>query len=209
MKGEHPAVMMPEEKARQEIDGLLEMAGWAVQDYDQLSLGASLGVAVRESPLVSGFVDYLLFIDWEAVGAIEAKPEGTTLSGVEEQPGGYLSGLPEEIPHSHDPLPFGYESTGAETFFVDSRDPIPRSRRVFAFHKPETLRDLLSQDRTLRERMKEMPSLAAGNLRECQFEAIANLEESLAQAKPRSLIQMATGSGNTYAAVSFIYRLIK
>jgi type I restriction enzyme, R subunit len=76
MKGEHPAVMMPEEKARQEIDGLLEMAGWAVQDYDQFSLGASIGVAVREFPLVSGFADYLLFIEGVAVGAIEAKAGG-------------------------------------------------------------------------------------------------------------------------------------
>ena len=201
--------MAPEEKAREEIDQLLKEAGWAVQDYDQFSLGASLGVALREFPLISGFADYLLFIEGEAVGAIEAKPEGTTLSGVEEQTGGYLSGLPEEIPHSHNPLPFGYESTGAETFFVDSRDPTPRSRRVFAFHRPESLRDYLGQERTLRERLGELPDLAAGNLRECQFEAIANLERSLAEARPRALIQMATGSGKTYAAVSFIYRLIK
>ena len=164
---------------------------------------------MREFPLVSGFADYLLFIDREAVRAVEAKPEGTTLSGVEEQTGGYLSGLPEEIPHSHNPLPFGYESTGAETFFVDSRGPTPRSRRVFAFHRPETLRDFLSQERTLRERLGELPDLAAGNLRECPFEAIANLEMSLADARPRALIRMATGSGKTYAAVSFIYRLIK
>ncbi|MGV8175320.1 MAG: DEAD/DEAH box helicase family protein, partial [Methanothrix sp.] len=201
--------MTPEEKARAEIDQLLEMAGWAIQDYRDLNLGASLGVAIREFPLKSGFADYLLFIDWVAVGAIEAKPEGTTLSGVEEQTRGYLFGLPEEIPHSHNPLAFGYESTGSESFFVDMRDPEQRSRRLFAFHKPETLRDYLTQEQTLRARLKEMPSLAAGNLRECQFEAIANLEESFAGAKPRALIQMATGSGKTYAAVSFIYRLIK
>ena len=46
--------MTPEEKARAEIDQLLKEAGWAVQDYDQFSLGASLGVAVREFPLTSG-----------------------------------------------------------------------------------------------------------------------------------------------------------
>ena len=201
--------MMPEEKARQEIDQLLRMAGWQVQDYNDLNLGASIGVAVREFPLRSGFADYLLFIDREAVGAIEAKAEGTTLSGVEEQTWGYLSGLQEEIPHTHNPLPFGYESTGTETFFVNLNDPEPRSRRVFAFHKPETLRDFLCQDETLRARLKTMPSLVMGGLRDCQFEAIVNLEESFIGAKPRALIQMATGSGKTYAAVSFIYRLIK
>jgi type I restriction enzyme R subunit len=209
MNKEELITMMPEEKARQEIDQLLSAAGWLVQDYNDLNLGASLGVAIREFPLKTGFADYLLFIDWEAVGAIEAKAEGTTLSGVEEQTWGYLSGLPEEIPHTHNPMPFGYESTGTETFFVNLRDPEPRSRRVFAFHKPETLRDFLSQDDTLRERLKTMPSLMVGSLRDCQFEAIANLEESFVGAKSRALIQMATGSGKTYAAVSFIYRLIK
>ena len=108
--------MTPEEEARQEIDRLLQSAGWCIQDYQDLNLGAGLGVAIREFPLVSGRADYLLFVDRIAVGAIEAKPEGSTLSGVEEQTGGYLSGLPEEIPHIHNPLPFGYESTGTETF---------------------------------------------------------------------------------------------
>src|SRR5512139_2371845 len=169
MDNEVLTAMMPEEKARQEIDQLLRAAGWQVQDYNDVSLGASTGVAVREFPLQSGFADYLLFINREAVGAIEAKAEGTTLSGVEEQTWGYLSGLPEEIPHTHNPLPFGYESTGTETFFVDLRDPDPRSRRVFAFHKPETLRDFLSQDETLRARLKTMPSLMSGGLRDCQF----------------------------------------
>ncbi len=201
--------MTPEEAARQKIDELLTQAGWKIQDFNDLNLGAALGVVVREFPLQSGFADYLLFIDREAVGAIEAKPEGSTLSGVEEQTGGYLSGLPEEIPHIDNPLPFGYESTGTETFFVDLRDPSPRSRRVFAFHKPETLKSWLNQGETLRAKLKELPALAAGNLRNCQSEAITNLEQSFAEAKPRSLIQMATGSGKTFAAVSFIYRLIK
>ncbi|MGB5099593.1 MAG: type I restriction-modification enzyme R subunit C-terminal domain-containing protein [Methanothrix sp.] len=201
--------MTPEEAARQKIDELLTQAGWKIQDFHDLNLGAALGVAVREFPLRSGFADYLLFIDREAVGAIEAKPEGTTLSGVEEQTGGYLSGLAEEIPHISNPLPFGYESTGTETFFVDLRDPNPRSRRVFAFHKPQTLKGWLNQGETLRARLKELPALAAGNLRDCQSEAITNLERSFAAAKQRSLIQMATGSGKTFAAVSFIYRLIK
>lgn len=201
--------MTPEEEARQEIDRLLEAAGWQVQDYRDLNLGASLGIAVREFPLTSGHADYLLFIDREAVGVIEAKPKGTTLSGVEEQTKGYLMGLPEDIPHIYNPLPFGYESTGTETFFVDQRDPDPRSRRVFAFHRPETLSDWISQDETLRDRLKRLPELHAPELRDCQFEAITNLERSFADAKPRALIQMATGSGKTYAAVSFIYRLIK
>ena len=115
--------MSAEEKARQKIDRLLELAGWKLQNRPQLNLGAALGVAVREFPLKSGYADYMLFVDRKAVGAIEAKPEGTTLSGVAEQSEKYLVGLPDNIPQVSKPLPFAYESTGTETFFRDTRDP--------------------------------------------------------------------------------------
>ena len=84
--------MGAEERAREIIDRQLKLAGWVVQDMDRLNLGASAGVAVREFPLTTGFADYLLFVDRKAVGAVEAKPVGTTLSGVAEQSEKYLSG---------------------------------------------------------------------------------------------------------------------
>ncbi len=201
--------MKPEEIARQKIDNLLNMAGWEVQDLRNLNLGASFGVAVREFPLESGSADYLLFINRNAVGVIEAKPEGMTLSGVAEQSEAYITGIPQNLPHIQEPLPFAYESTGTETFFRDIRDPNPRSRRVFAFHKPETLAEWLSQKETLRQRLRNLPPLITEGLRECQIEAIQNLERSFADDRPRALIQMASGSGKTYTAVNFVYRLIK
>lgn len=201
--------MKPEEKARQKIDQMLQASGWEVQDNRQVNLGAGLGVAVREFPLKSGLADYMLFIDRKAAGVIEAKPSGTTLSGVAEQSDKYLFGLPNNLRCHQKPLPFAYESTGTETFFRDLRDPDYRSRRVFAFYQPETLREWLGQSDTLRARLRQLPPLVTEGLRDCQVEAIANLESSFAQARPRALIQMATGSGKTYTAVSFIYRLIK
>jgi type I restriction enzyme R subunit len=201
--------MKPEEKARQKIDQLLEAAGWAVQDYQQLNLSESLGVAVRDLSLKTGPADYVLFVDGKPVGVIEAKPFGTTLSGVAEQSGGYLASIPQSLPHVEEPPPFGYESTGIETYFRDLRDPDPRSRRVFSFHKPETLKEWLSQEDTLRARLKNLPPLTTDGLRDCQIEAITNLEKSFGQARPRALIQMASGSGKTYTAVSFVYRLVK
>jgi len=201
--------MKPEDAARVKIDALLEAAGWTVQDYKELNLGSGLGVVVRNFPLKTGFADYMLFVDRKAVGVVEAKPEGTTLSGVSEQTEKYLCGLPANCPHAMDPLPFAYESTSVETFFRDLRDPNSRSRRVFAFHKPDTLREWLEQDSTLRTRLKTLPPLAIEGLRDCQFQAIGNLEQSFAEARPRSLIQMASGSGKTFAAVTFTYRLIK
>jgi type I restriction enzyme R subunit len=201
--------MKPEEKARQKIDQLLEAAGWAVQNFKDLNLGASLGVAVRDFPLKSGFADYMLFVDRKAVGVVEAKPEGTTLGGVSEQSERYLRDLPNTIPHVGEPLPFAYESTSIETFFRDLRDPNSRSRRVFAFHKPEMLYEWLSQGSTLRARLRILPPLITEGLRDCQVEAIRNLDVSFAEARPRALIQMASGSGKTFAAVTFVYRLVK
>ena len=174
-----------------------------------MNLGASYGVAVREFQMASGPADYLLFIDRKAAGAIEAKPEGTTLGGVAEQTERYLTDIPANLPCYQNPLPFGYESTGVETFFRDLRDPDSRSRRVFAFHKPETLARWIAQEFTLRHHLKELPSLGTVGLRDCQIEAIENLERSFADNRPRALIQMATGSGKTYTAVSFAYRLVK
>ncbi len=201
--------MTPEESARKKIDELLRLAGWQVQDYKDLDLGAALGVAVREFPLKTGEADYMLFVDRVAVGAVEAKPAGTTLGGVSEQTGKYLTGLKEAVPNAGNPLPFGYESTGAETRFRDCRDPDCRSRRIFNFHQPETLQGWLKNPKTLRGNLRELPTLEKGNLRDCQFEAITGLEGSFAESRPRALIQMASGAGKTYTSVSFVYRLLK
>lgn len=201
--------MTPEEEARQLIDELLEAAGWQVQDYKHVNLGAGLGVAVREFTLKTGFADYMLFVDRRAAGVVEAKPVGTPLGGVDWQSDKYTIGLPDNLPHYQKPLPFAYESTGKETFFRDLRDPEPRSRRVFAFLKPETLKDYLSQEKTLRTGLQELPPLITEGLRDCQVEAIQKLEESFAEARPKALIQMASGGGKTFAAVTTAYRLIK
>ena len=199
----------PEEKARKNIDSMLVAAGWSVQNLDDYDFGASIGVAIREFSVRRDAADYLLFLDGKAVGVVEAKPEGTTLGGVSVQTLKYTTGLPGFVRVWADPLPFCYESTGVETFFRDLRDPDSRSRRVFSFHRPETLRGWIEEKSTLRHRLREMPELKTEGLRVCQVEAINNLERSLADNRPRSLIQMATGSGKTYTMVTEAYRLIK
>ena len=207
----------PEAVARQTIDAALIAAGWAVQDPLDINLYAAKGVAVREFPLPGyGEADYLLFVDRQAVGAVEAKKEGETLTGVEIQTAKYAEGLPFTMQAPMRPLPFLYESTGIETQFTNRLDPEPRSRRVFAFHHPETLAGWLADlkrlgpDRaTLRGRLLHLPPLAETGLWPAQVAAVQNLEESLARNRARSLIQMATGSGKTFTAISAIYRLIK
>ncbi len=199
----------PEALARETIDKLLEAAGWVLQDMKDFNRNASLGVAVREFSTLSGPCDYLLFVGGKAAGVIEAKKEGATLSGVSDQSQKYILHLPDHVARHGDPLPFAYESTGIETFFRDERDPRPRSRRVFAFHKPETLNEWLKQPKPLRARLNELPALDERGLRDCQIKAIHGLEESLKKDRPRALIQMATGAGKTFTACTFSNRLVK
>lgn len=199
----------PEEKARENIDRLLSLAGWEIQSNEEFNRKAALGVAVREFQLSSGPCDYLLFVDGKAAGVIEAKKSGVTLSGVAEQSERYMGALPSHLAKWDDMLIYDYESTGDETFFRNFQDPKPRSRKVFAFHTPDTLLSWLKAPRTLRAALNEMPPLIETGLRDCQIDAINGLEKSLAEDRPRSLIQLATGAGKTFTACTFSYRLIK
>ena len=74
-----------EAESRHEIDAALSRAGWCVQTMETVNLAAGRGVAVAEVPLATGVADYLLFVDRMAAGVVEAKREGTTLTGVEVQ----------------------------------------------------------------------------------------------------------------------------
>src|SRR5206468_1998372 len=202
----------PEELARENIDKLLTACGWEVQDRKSINLAAAQGVAIREALLKDrDEVDYLLFVDGKAIGTVEAKPEGYTLTGVEEQSGKYGKGLLDIYPKWREPLPFAYESTGIETQFTNRLDPSPKSRNVFAFHRPKTLLEWLQPEHRLNSRLANLVTdqMPTTNLWSAQIEAIRNLEKSLAANKRRALIQMATGSGKTYTAVNFVYRLIK
>jgi len=203
----------PEELAREKIDKLLTDCGWIVQNRSTINLSASRGVAIREALLKDrDEADYLVFVDGKAIGTVEAKPEGFTLTGVEEQSGKYGKGLLDIYPKWREPLPFAYESTGVETQFTSQLDPISKSRNVFAFHRAETLLEYLEPDHQLNNRLANIAAgdqMATSNLWSAQIEAIRNLEKSLAANKRRALIQMATGSGKTYTAVNFVYRLIK
>jgi type I restriction enzyme, R subunit len=205
--------MTPEEQARAVIDDLLGKAGWEVQDRARMNLFGhpERGVALREALMTTGEADYLLLVDGRAVGVIEAKRFGQTLSHVEEQSGRYAIGLPPGVKAwlPDRPLPFRYESTGVETYFTNALDPEPRSRRVFAFHRPATLAVWADEPLTLRDRLREMPPLMADALWPPQIDAINGLERSLAADRPRALIQMATGSGKTFTAVNAVYRLIR
>ncbi|MBP7041780.1 MAG: DEAD/DEAH box helicase family protein [Chloroflexi bacterium] len=200
----------PEQIARDQIDQMLRQTGWAVQDKTAINFSAGLGQAVREYQTDVGPADYVLFVKRKAVGVIEAKreEEGQRLTFHESQTEGYATANLKWV-NNKEPLRFLFESTGVITRFTDAHDPTPRSREIFNFPRPETLQEWLTQPQTLRGRLQNLPPLDETGLRKCQISAINNLDESLKKDKPRALIQMATGSGKTFTAITAIYRLLK
>jgi type I restriction enzyme R subunit len=198
-----PPPRHPEQRARVQIDAMLNAAGWDIQDRQDLNLAAAAGVAVREFRTRGGPADYLLFLRNQLVGVIEAKKAGVTLAGVEAQTRDYAEKVSNRLQVPVRPLPFLYESTGIETWFSNGLDPDARARRVFSFHRPETLRDWLDAELsrrtrapgapaapTLQGRMRLTSALNTAGMWPAQIRAVQNLEA-------------------TFTAIAALYRLIK
>lgn len=199
----------PEQIARDNIDKQLVACGWVIQGIKEININAGVGIAVREYLTDVGPADYVLFVDGKPCGVIEAKreEEGHKLVFHEDQTEGYATAKLKHL--NNEPLPYTYISTGEITRFTDFTDPKPRAREVFCFHKPETLREWIKKGKSLRARLHDLPALHPDGLRECQINAITKLEISFKENRKRALIQMATGSGKTFTAITFIYRLLK
>lgn len=202
--------MTPEEKARLVIDEKLRQSGWIIQDMKKLNLSAALGVAVREFPTSTGEVDYALFVDGKPVGVAEAKREekGESITDVEVQSGRYANSTFKWIKNDYT-IRFAYETTDKLIRFTDYKDVKYRSRTVFSFHRPETLLALIQQPDTIRNNMKHFPTLDETGFRKCQVNAIKELDNSFAENRPKALVQMATGAGKTFTAITAAYRLLK
>lgn len=202
--------MTPEQRARQTIDTKLEQSGWIIQNMRELNITAGIGVAIREFPTSTGPVDYVLFVGGKPVGVIEAKKNegGENITAVEEQSSRYAHSALKYVNIDYR-IRFVYEATGKLIRFTDYDDVNYRSRTVFSFHRPETLRYLLSQASTIRNNMKQFPPLDERVFRKCQINAIKNLDRSFAENRPKALVQMATGAGKTFTAITAAYRLLK
>ena len=202
--------MTPEQKARKVIDEKLIASGWIVQDVKKLNPNAAVGVAVREFPTDTGPVDYALFVNGTPIGVVEAKKseEGENITTVEGQSSRYANSTFKWIKCEYK-IRFAYEATDKLTRFTDYNDVKYRSRTVFSFHKPETLAALIRQKDTIRNNMKHFPEFDGTGFRDCQITAINNLDKSLSENKPRALVQMATGSGKTFTAITAAYRMLK
>ncbi len=202
--------MKPEDQSRLVIDKRLLASGWVVQDVQSLNLSVSLGIAVREFPTSTGPVDYALFVDGVPVGVVEAKKsgEGENITTVEEQSSRYANSAFKWVKGAHR-IRFAYEATDRLTRFTDYDDVKYRSRTVFSFHRPETLAAILRQPDTVRNNLKHFPAFDSTGFRKCQITAIENLDKSFADNRPKALVQMATGAGKTFTAITAAYRLLK
>ena len=202
--------MKPEDQSRLVIDRKLSESGWTVQDLTSLNLTASRGVAVREFPTSSGPVDYALFVEGAPVGVVEAKKAeaGEKITTVERQSSRYANSSFKWVKGDHR-IRFAYEATDRLVRFTDYSDDKYRSRTVFSFHRPETLAALLRQPDTVRNNLKRFPPFDSTGFRKCQIAAIENLDRSFAENRPKALVQMATGAGKTFTAITAAYRLLK
>ena len=202
--------MTPEAKAREQIDKKLQESGWVIQDIKTLNLTVALGVAVREFPTSTGPVDYALFVDGMPVGVAEAKKDekGEVLTNVEGQSGRYANSRFKWVNQEYR-VRFAYEATGKLVRFTDYADIKCRSREIFSFHRPKTLKRWLNESDTVRNNLKQLPPLDETGFRKCQIKAIRGLDDSFANNRPHALVQMATGAGKTFTAITAAYRLLK
>ena len=198
--------MTPEEKARVKIDQMFEEAGWQVVDRDFYSPTIS-AAAIREGLLKGNHeADYFLFINGKAVGVLEAKRAEVDVKAdkVTAQTKNYTRIVPNCYQVWQTPLPIGYQSNGEETYFFDFRNPDREMESVNRIHTPKELSKMLG----IEDIYAGLPTLKKKGLRDCQFEAITELEKSFRAGQNKALMVLATGSGKTYTACLASYRFL-
>lgn len=198
--------MTPEEKARIKIDQWFADAGWKVINRDDYEPTCT-AVAIREGLLKGNLeADYFLFINGKAVGVLEAKREETDAfaSKVCEQPALYAKSVPNIYQTYQNPLPFIFTSNGKELYFCDFREKDSNFKQILSIPTPRELVKELGIEDTF----AGLPTLKKKGLRDCQYEAVTELEKSFRTDQKRALMVLATGAGKTYTACLAAYRML-
>lgn len=198
--------MTPEEKARIKIDQWFADAGWEVINRDEYE-PTSTAVAIREGLLKGNLeADYFLFINGKAVGVLEAKREETYAfsSVVCEQAALYARSVPNIYQTYQKPLPFIFTSNGKELYFCDFREQDHYFKQIMTIPTPHELVKKLG----INDYFAGLPTLRKKGLRDCQYEAITELEKSFRSGQQRALMVLATGAGKTYTACLAAYRML-
>ena len=198
--------MLPEEKARIKIDQGFYDAGWEVVNRDQYT-PTSTAVAIREGLLKGNLeADYFLFINGKAVGVLEAKREEVDVSSgiVSDQVVTYAKNIPQYYQAYQRPLPLLYKSNGKIVLFKDYRDNDSDFEEINRIHTPWEIVKVLGID----DPFAGLPTLRSKRLRDCQYEAVTELEKSFRIGQNRALMVLATGAGKTYTACLTAYRML-
>ena len=198
--------MTPEQKARKVIDKLFSNAGWQVLDRDHYAPNIS-AVALEEGLLNGNLeADYLLFLNGKAVGVLEAKKESVDVSAdwVKAQAENYVRKVPPTYQTIAKPLPLIYLSNGKTVLFKNGNIPESEYEGINRIHTPKEITRMLG----LTEEYSALPTLKKQGLRDCQFEAITELEKSFRSGQNRALMVLATGAGKTYTACLAAYRFL-
>ena len=199
--------MTPEEKARVKIDGWFADAGWKVVNRNEYEPTAT-AVAIREGLLEGNLeADYLLFVGGKAVGVLEAKREEVDVSSdiITDQVVTYATRVPNHYQAWMKPLPMLYKSNGKDVLFLDFRKADSTDWEcINRIHTPYEIVKTLG----INDPYAGLPTLQRKGLRNCQYEAVTELEKSFRTGQNRALMVLATGAGKTYTACLVAYRML-
>lgn len=198
--------MTPEEKARVKIDRWFEDAGWEITDRDHYT-PTSTAVAIREGLLENNLeADYFLFINGKAVGVLEAKRKEVDITSdhVAEQAEHYTRSVPNCYQTYSNPLPLVYLSNGESVLFKNQESEDAPYDEINRIHSPKEIAKMLG----IEDQFAGLPVVKRRGLRDCQFDAITELEKSYRTGQNRALMVLATGAGKTYTAVTAAYRFL-
>ena len=198
--------MKPEEKAREKIDKQLMCAGWDVVSRNEYVPNTTS--AVKEA-LMKGNTesDYLLFIDNKAIAVVEAKREENPLADdVEIQAEGYARN-PQNWYGLWFPnlIPLVYLANGKKIYYKNLLEPESDYIELKGgMDSPKKMLKMIGKTSDF----GALPKLDKKGLRDCQYRAEIEFEESIKQGKKKALAVLATGSGKTYLACLASYRLL-
>lgn len=198
--------LTPEQKARKKIDAFFSNSGWEVVSRDSYSPTTS-AAAIEEGLLNHNLeADYLLFINGTAIGVLEAKKESYDIDcdAVKNQAENYVKNVPSHYKKYSDVLPFIFISNGKRILFRDYREPDSEYIEISQIFTPREVCARLN----ITDEYAGLPALKKQRLRNCQYEAITELEKSFRTGQDRALLVLATGAGKTYTACTACYRFL-
>ena len=197
--------MLPEEKARVKIDKQLRNAGWDIVSRNEYLPNST--VAVKEALMVGNTEsDYLLFIEGKAIAVIEAKREENPLGDeVKKQVENYAVSPQAWYALWFEKLiPLVYMANGNKIYFKNMLNQNSRYEELSKMHSPKKMLQIVQK----KSEYGALPLLEKRGLRDCQYKAELEFEESLKHGKKKNLAVLATGSGKTYLACLASYRLL-